>query len=128
MASLNKILLIGNLGRDSELTYTPNGKAKLSFSMATNENRRNGEGEWTQETDWHRIILWGEPAVRKAETLKRGRPVFVEGKSRTRRYTAKDGVERSITEVTAWRVQLLAGGLAAEPSKEQAAEDMETPF
>ncbi len=124
MASLNKILLIGNLGHDSELTYTPNGKAKLSFSVATNENKRNEEGEWLQETDWHRVVFWGDQAVGKAETLKRGRQVFVEGRSRTRRYTAKDGVEKSITEVTAWKVKLL-GRAAAEA---QSGEDRETPF
>ena len=136
MASLNKAILIGNLGRDAELTYTGGGKAKMSFTLATNENFKNREGEWQKETSWHRIVAWGEMAEGKSDLLKKGKQVFVEGRIRTRKYTTKDGDERTITEVTASRLFLLGKAPAGEgdalagtaPSEDDAQADGAEPF
>lgn len=118
MSSLNKAILIGNLGGDPELTHTATGRAKLSFSMATNESWKDDEGEWQVRTDWHRVVLWGPGAVRRHEVLKKGLQVCVEGSIRQRSYE-KDGSTRTITEVNAWKVMPL--GLKAKSSESEPA-------
>lgn len=112
MASLNRVEIIGNLGRDPELRYTPNGTAVCTFSVATNYNRRvdpgqgdNG-GEWVSEATWFRITCWAEQAERAAEQLLKGKQVFVEGRIRTYDYE-KDGAKHYGWEVIASRWMLL---------------------
>ena len=86
MASVNKAILIGNLGRDPELRYTPSGKAVASFSIATTEKWRDQNGEMQESTEWHNIVLWGRQAEIAKEYLAKGRPVYIEGRIQTRSY------------------------------------------
>jgi single-strand DNA-binding protein len=102
MASLSKAMIIGNLGRDPEMRYTPNGRPVTEFSVAVNQNTRNQQtGEWTEATDWFRITVWGDRAERVAEQLRKGNRVFVEGRFRTREYETRDGQKRISLEITA---------------------------
>jgi single-strand DNA-binding protein len=99
--SLCKITLIGNLGRDPEMRYTPDGKPVTQFSVAVNRNTKNQAGEWLEETEWFRITVWGNQAERTAENLKKGSKIYVEGRFRTREWEAQDGQKRTALEVTA---------------------------
>jgi len=102
MASLSKISIIGNLGRDPEMRYTPNGRPVTEFSVAVNQSTKNQQtGEWVEATDWFRVTVWGDRAERTAEQLRKGTRVFVEGRFRTREYEARDGQKRVSLEVTA---------------------------
>lgn len=97
-----KINFIGNLGRDPEMRYTPNGKQVTEFSVAVNQGTKNREtGEWSDDTDWFRVTVWGDRAEAAAEKLRKGNSVFVEGRFKTREYDAKDGSRRTSMEVTA---------------------------
>jgi len=110
MASVNKVILIGNLGRDPEVRYTPNGSAVCNISLATTRNWKNKEsGEKQEETEWHRVVFYDRLAEIAGEYLKKGRPVFVEGRLKTRKWTDKDGVEKYTTEIIATEMQLLGG-------------------
>ncbi len=110
MASVNKVILIGNLGRDPELRYTPNGSAVCNVGIATTRNWKNKEsGERQEETEWHRVVFFDRLAEVAGEYLKKGRPVYVEGRLRTRKWTDKDGVEKYTTEIYAEQMQLLGG-------------------
>ena len=110
MASINKVILIGNLGRDPEVRYTPNGSAICNIGIATTRNWKNKEsGERQEETEWHRVVMFDRLAEIAGEYLKKGRPVYIEGRLRTRKWTDKDGVERYTTEVYAEQMQLLGG-------------------
>lgn len=101
--SLNKCLIIGNLGRDPEMRYTPNGRAVTEFSVAvTHRGRDPQSGEWADlGTDWFRVTVWGDRAERTADEFRKGNRVFVEGRFRTREYDAKDGTKRTSLEITA---------------------------
>ena len=102
MASVNKVILIGNLGRDPELRYTPNGRPVASFTVAVNQSTKNQQsGEWIESTDWFRVTVWGDRAERTAEQLRKGNRVFVEGRFRTREFETKDGQKRISLEITA---------------------------
>jgi single-strand DNA-binding protein len=105
--TLNKILLIGRLGADPELKYTPTGKAVLTLSIATNTSWKDQEGKPQEKTDWHRVIVWQKPAEALSQYVKKGTLVYVEGRISTRSWDDKDGNKRYITEVTASQVQLL---------------------
>jgi single-strand DNA-binding protein len=108
MASINKVLLLGNLGRNPELRTTLNGKPVMVFPMATSrrwKDRRSGEDR--SLTDWHRVIVWGHQAEVLAEYLKKGSQVHIEGRLLTRNWTDGEGVKRYVTEVVASRVQML---------------------
>ena len=108
MASVNKVILIGNLGRDPEVRYSPNGAAVCTLSIATMRAWKNREsGERQEETEWHRVTFYERLAEVAGEYLKKGRPVYIEGRLKTRKYTDKDGAERSVTEVIADSMQLL---------------------
>ncbi len=108
MASVNKVILIGNLGRDPEVRYTPNGSAVCNVSVATTRNWKNKDsGERQEETEWHRVVFFDRLAEIAGEYLKKGRPVYVEGRLRTRKWTDKDGVEKYTTEIFAEQMQLL---------------------
>jgi len=110
MASVNKVILIGNLGRDPEVRYTPNGSAVCNVSIATTRNwKAKDSGERQEETEWHRVVFFDRMAEIAGEYLKKGRPVYVEGRLRTRKWTDKDGVEKYTTEIYAEQMQLLGG-------------------
>lgn len=107
MASVNKVILIGNLGRDPEVRYTADGTAVASFSIATSENWTDkGSGEKRERTEWHRIVAWRRLGEICGEYLSKGKPVYVEGKLQTRSWE-KDGVTRYTTEIVASTVQFL---------------------
>ncbi len=130
MASVNKVILIGNLGRDPELRYTQSGQAVANFSLATNERfgGRDG-GEQQERTEWHRIVTWGKTAETCAQYLAKGRNVYIEGRLQTRDWEDRDGNKRQTTEVVAQRVQFLgsprgeAGGPSGGPGGDQPAPD-----
>lgn len=119
--SLNKVQLIGNLTRDPELRYTPNGNAVCSFSIATNRNWTTDTGEKREEVDFHRIIAWNKLAELCSQFLVKGRKVYVEGRLTTRTWTGQDGAQKSTTEVVISDMILLdrgAGGSASEKAVE----------
>ena len=110
MASVNKVILIGNLGRDPEVRYTPNGSAVCNVSLATTRNWKSKDsGERQEETEWHRVVFFDRLVEIAGEYLKKGRPVYVEGRLKTRKWTDKDGVEKYTTEIFADQMQLLGG-------------------
>ena len=109
MASVNRVILIGNLGRDPELRYTQTGQAVTNFSIATNEKWKDKEGQPQERTEWHRIIVWGKPAENCAQYLQKGRSVYIEGRLQTRDWEDREGNKRQTTEVVAQTVQFLGG-------------------
>jgi single-strand DNA-binding protein len=119
-----KVMIIGNLGRDPEMRYTPNGRPVTEFSVAVSHSKPDGSGGWVDEgTDWFRVTVWGDRAERTAEQFRKGNKVFVEGRFRTREYEAKDGQKRTSLEITAdnvisldARVRDEEGGSFAAPS------------
>jgi single-strand DNA-binding protein len=109
MASLNKVLLIGNLTRQPELRYTPSGTAVADLRLAVNRNYTTQTGEKREETCFLTVVVWGKQAESCREYLDKGSPVFVEGRIQTRDWEAKDGQKRTATEVVAERVQFMGG-------------------
>ena len=110
MASINKVILIGNLGRDPEVRYTPNGAAICNVTIATSRNWKDKtSGEKVEETEWHRVVFYDRLAEIAGEYLKKGRSVYVEGRLKTRKWQDKDGVEKYTTEVIADNMQMLGG-------------------
>lgn len=109
MASLNKVMLIGNLGKDPEVRFTASGQAVASFSIATSEKFKNRSGDMEERTEWHNIVLWGRLAEIAKEYLAKGRTVFIEGRLQTRKWQDRDGKDRWSTEVVGDRMQLLGG-------------------
>jgi single-strand DNA-binding protein len=98
MASLNRVQLIGNVGKDPEIRFTASGQAVASFSLATAEKQKNISGEWVERTEWHRITLWGKLAELAGEYLSKGKQIYLEGRLQTREYE-KDGIKRYTTEI-----------------------------
>lgn len=109
MASVNKVILVGNLGRDPEIRYTPSGQPVANFTMATTDRWNDPSGEKKERTEWHRIVVWGKQAEIVGEYLKKGRQVYVEGSLQTREWTDREGNKRYTTEVRAQRFQMLGG-------------------
>jgi single-strand DNA-binding protein len=107
MASVNKVILVGNLGRDPEVRYTTNGNPVATFTMATTERWNDPSGERRERTEWHRIVGWGKQAEIAGEYLRKGKQVYVEGSLQTREWTDRDGNKRYTTEVRAQRFQML---------------------
>lgn len=107
--SVNKVILIGNLGGDPEVKYTPGGQAVANFNIATSDAWTNKQGNREERTEWHRIVAWGRLAELCGEYLAKGRKVYVEGRLQTRSYE-KDGVTRYVTEIKAQDVVFLSGG------------------
>ena len=107
MASVNKVILIGNLGRDPETRYMTNGDAVTNLNIATTETWKDKSGEKQEKTEWHRVVLFGRQAEIAGEYLKKGRSVYIEGRLQTRKYTDKEGVEKYATEIVGDRMQLL---------------------
>ena len=110
MGSVNKVILVGNLGRDAELRYTPGGAAVATLNLATTEvwNDRNNQKQ--EKTEWHRVVLWGKQAESLQEYLTKGKQIYVEGRLQTRQWDDKDGNKRYTTEIKCDRVTLLGGG------------------
>ena len=104
---LNKIMLIGNLGRDPELSYTPSGKAIAKFSLAVSRRRRDESGEQREETQWFNIVAWERLAETCNNYLHKGSKVYIEGRMTSRKYTDKDGVERTVWDVVASDMEML---------------------
>ncbi len=102
--SLNKAMIIGNLGRDPEMRYTPSGQAVTQFTVAVNRNYKGQNGEWQEETEWFRVVVWGQQAERAAEYLRKGNKVYIEGRLQTRQWEDKDGQKRYTTELVANQV------------------------
>ncbi|MCE1163343.1 MAG: single-stranded DNA-binding protein [Thiomonas sp.] len=110
MASVNKVILVGNLGRDPETRFAPSGAAICNITIATSRNWRDkASGEKREETEWHRVVFYDKLAEIAGEYLKKGRPVYVEGRLKTRKWTDKDGIEKYTTEIIAEEMQLLGG-------------------
>tara|TARA_B100000902_G_scaffold137256_1_gene135484 strand:- start:22340 stop:22762 length:423 start_codon:yes stop_codon:yes gene_type:complete len=107
MAGVNKVILIGNLGKDPEVKYLDSGVAVANFSLATTENYRNKEGEKVSQTEWHNIVLWRGLAEIAEKWLKKGSSVYIEGKIRTRRWEDKDGNARYTTEILGENMTML---------------------
>ena len=105
--TLNKMMIIGNLGADPELRYTPGGKAVAELRVAVNDRSRGPDGEWQEETQWFRVELWEQAAERAAERLRKGHKVFAEGALRAREWEGKDGQKRTSLEIRFARVQSL---------------------
>ena len=110
MGSVNKVILVGNLGRDAELRYTPGGAAVATLNLATTEVFKDREGQKKEDTQWHRVILWGKTAETLQDYLTKGKQIYVEGKLQTRKWKDKDGNDKYTTEVRGDRVVLLSGG------------------
>ena len=110
MASVNKVILIGNCGRDPEVRYAPSGAAICNVSIATSSRRKDkSSGETIEDTQWHRVTFYDRLAEIAGEYLKKGRPVYVEGRLKYGKYTDKDGVERNTVDIVATEMQLLGG-------------------
>jgi single-strand DNA-binding protein len=127
MASLNKIMLIGNLGRDPEIRYMPSGDAMANLNLATTDTWKDKTGEKQERTEWHRIVMFGKQAEIAGEYLKKGSQVYIEGRLQTRKWTDKSNVERYTTEIVADRMQML-GGRSAGGGNYDSAESKETEY
>jgi single-strand DNA-binding protein len=127
MASVNKVILVGNLGRDPEVRYMPNGEAVANFSIATTENWKDQSGVKQEKTEWHNIVMYRRLAEIAGEYLKKGRPVYIEGRLQTRKWE-KDGVTRYTTEIIGDQMQMLgsksdSGGASYDGGQADAPED-----
>src|ERR1051326_3473537 len=110
MGSVNKVILVGNLGRDAELRYTPGGAAVAKFSLATTETWNDKAGQKQERTEWHNIDIWGKQAETLTEHLRKGKQVYVEGRLQTDEYTDKEGGKRKSTKTRGDRIAPLGGG------------------
>jgi single-strand DNA-binding protein len=110
MGSVNKVILVGNLGRDAELRYTPGGAAVATLNLATTEVWNDRSNQRQEKTEWHRVVLWGKQAESLQEYLTKGKQIYVEGRLQTRQWDDKDGNKRYTTEIKCDRVTLLGGG------------------
>ena len=109
MASVNKVILVGNLGRNPEVRFMPNGEAVCNFSIATTDSWRDKNGQKQERTEWHNIVMYRKLAEIAGEYLKKGRPVYVEGRLQTRKWQTKEGQDRYTTEIVADQMQMLGG-------------------
>jgi single-strand DNA-binding protein len=127
MAGVNKVILVGNLGKDPEIKYFEGNIAKTTFSLATSEYHRDKQGNRSEQTEWHHIVLWRTAAENAAKLLKKGMQVYIEGKLQTRQWTDKEGVKRNITEILAENFVLLQsreGSKGAESKDGTGSEDL----
>jgi single-strand DNA-binding protein len=128
MPSVNKVILMGNLGRDPEVRFMPNGDAVCNFSIATTDSWKDKAGERQEKTEWHNIVMYRRLAEIAGEYLKKGRPVYLEGRLQTRKWQTKDGQDRYTTEIIADSMQMLGGRDGAptqdsQPSSQPEAKD-----
>lgn len=121
--SVNKVILVGRLGQNPEVRYTPSGAAVANFSVATNETWTDKNNQKQERTEWHRVVVWGKLAELCSQYLAKGRQCYVEGRLQTREWTDKDGVKKYSTEVQAQTIQFLGGqaGAGASPNRDQGA-------
>lgn len=105
--SVNKAILIGNVGRDPEVRHLESGMATASFTMATSERFKDKSGEWKEQTEWHNIVCWRNTAELVEKYVRKGTQLYVEGKIKTRKYTTKDGIEKYVTEIVADSIQFI---------------------
>jgi len=126
MASVNKVILVGNLGRDPEMRYMPNGEAVCNFSIATTDNWKDKNGQKQERTEWHNIVIYRKLAEIAGEYLKKGRPVYIEGRLQTRKWE-KDGVTRYTTEIIADQMQMLGSREGGGNTYEVMDEDQSAP-
>ncbi len=118
MAGVNKVILVGNLGRDPELRHTPQGQAVANFTMATSENWMGRDGQKQERTEWHRVVVWGKLAELCGKYLAKGRKAYIEGKLQTRSWDNKEGQKQYTTEIVANVVQFLdSAGAGAGASR-----------
>jgi single-strand DNA-binding protein len=115
MASINKVILIGNLGRDPEVRYTPSGTAVANFSIATTENWTNRDGDKESRTEWHRIVAWGRLGEICGEYLSKGKQVYIEGRIQTNEWEDQEGNKRQTKEIVALTMQMLGTRASSEP-------------
>lgn len=126
MASINKVILIGNLGRDPETRYTADGGTAIcNIVIATSRRYKDSQGTLQEETEWHRVVFFGRQAEVAQTYLRKGNPVYIEGRLRTRRYTDKEGIERYQTEIICETMQLLGG--RTQSAQPQSDDGFETP-
>ncbi|MHB1202831.1 MAG: single-stranded DNA-binding protein [Acidithiobacillus sp.] len=109
MAGVNKVILLGHLGRDPEMRYQPSGGAIATLNLATSETFKDREGNKQERTEWHRVVFFGRPAEVAGEYLRKGSMAYVEGRLQTRKWTDKEGQERYTTEIVGDRLQLVGG-------------------
>ena len=109
MASVNKVILVGNLGRDPEMRYLPSGEAVANLAVATTDKYKDKSGQMVEATEWHRVSFFGRTAEVCGQYLKKGGQVYIEGSIRTRKYTDKEGIEKYATEIRGDRMQMLGG-------------------
>ncbi len=109
MASVNKVILVGSLGRDPEVRFMPNGEAVANFSIATTDSWKDKSGAKQEKTEWHNIVMYRKLAEIAGEYLKKGRPVYIEGRLQTRKWQTKEGQDRYTTEIIADSMQMLGG-------------------
>ena len=110
MGSVNKVILVGNLGRDAEMRFTPGGAAVATLNLATTEVWNDKGGQKQEKTEWHRVVLWGKTAESLNEYLTKGKQIYVEGRLQTRKWQDKDGQDKYTTEIRGDRIVLLGGG------------------
>src|SRR3954464_10646068 len=116
--SVNKVILVGRLGQNPEVRYTPSGAAVANFSVATNESWTDKSGQKQERTEWHRVVVWGKLAELCSQYLSKGRQCYVEGRLQTRQWQDKDGQTKYTTEVQAQTVQFLGGQAGERPARE----------
>ena len=109
MAGVNKVILMGRLGRDPEMRYTPSGTAIATLNLATSETYKDRDGNKQERTEWHRVVLWDRKAEIAGEYLRKGSMAFIEGRLQTRKWTDKEGQERYTTEIAGDRLQMIGG-------------------
>ena len=133
--SVNKAILVGNLGKDPELRYTPSGTAVCTFSLATTDRFKNKQGEQQERTEWHNIVVWAGLAEICGKYLTKGKQVYIEGRIQNRSYDDRDGNKRYITEIVASEMQMLGrageqggGGRSSSPMDEPSQDSQEPPF
>jgi single-strand DNA-binding protein len=124
MGSVNKVILLGNLGRDPELRYTPSGSPVANFTLATNESWKDKEGQKQEHTEWHRIVVFGKLAEICGEYCRKGRQVYIEGSIRSRTYKDRDGNDKTVTEIRTDNLVLVGRpeGSGGDSSRAAAAE------
>ncbi len=125
MGSVNKVILVGNLGRDAELKYTPGGVAVSTLNLATTEVWNGKDGKRQEKTEWSRVVLWGKPAESLTEYLVKGKQIYVEGRLQTRQWDDKDGTKRYTTEIRADKIVLLGSGARRDNSRDGHVRDEE---
>ena len=125
MGSVNKAILVGNLGRDAEMRFTAGGTPVATVSIATTERFTDRDGQKREDTQWHRIVIWGKTAESLHEYLTKGKQIYVEGRIQTRDWTDKEGKQQRTTEIRADRIVLLGGGGGGGGSEARAARSRE---